>query len=130
MVDTSFHRRFFRHGEIFEVDPNMKNRLLISKKMYVMMKAFYDAGGKCTTYKAFQLIDENDKEKYNIRNPNDILWFLTDRNLYITKTDETGDIAQVLNPDRKTYHGRPRKVYQLKPRVIRFIEEINGNNQH
>ena len=128
-MDTSFHRMFFRHGEIFEVDPNMKNRLLISKKTYVMMKAFYDAGGKCTAHQAFQLIDEKDRMAYNIRNPTDILKHLTDRPLYMRKTDETGDPSLVLNRNG-THHGRPRKIYELRPRVIRFLEELNGNTQH
>lgn len=106
----------FVKGAYPDIPPTPKGKLIMSEKCYTILKYLYLIGGKGDSKMLFNAISLEDKEKFNIHNPEFIRVFIRTKTGYLSPTKEQGQKYM------DYYGGKYTKVYKLKQRVIDFFD--------
>lgn len=84
----------------------------ISKKYEKFFSIMMDLGGKATTKQIFNLMSQDDREMFGIKEPRSIGKFFHLKNgMYVKRTVKT--------------RGYIPQVWELKPRVVEYFEQQN-----
>lgn len=98
--------------------------VMMTEKAFVVLHAMYNLGGKASSKQIFDVIDLNDRQRFNIQKPVDVMWYLKMKKNYVSKVyDEKGEMYM------RGFGGKYRRVFRLRKKVIPFFEKYANTNK-